>query len=243
MLALALALAAPALGQSLSLQPFLIINQERLLTGSRTGQALLEEEGKRRDALSREARALDAAFEAEERELTEKRPTLPAEEFRALSDAFDERVVKARRDQDARASQLAQEFDQSRRAFYSRVAPILVALMDRAGAKAVFDENSVLLADQSLNITDAVIAEIDSVPADGQGTEPTTEPTIQPGTEPGPSGTAPATNDMTPPPVSGTLAPSATEGPLGPAPRAPLFGIVPPPPRAPSGEPGTEGGE
>ena len=38
--------------------------------------------------------------------------------------------------------------------FYARVAPILVMLMDRYGAKAIFDENSVLLADQSLNITD-----------------------------------------------------------------------------------------
>ena len=35
-------------------------------------------------------------------------------------------------------------------------------LMDRYGAKAIFDENSVLLADQSLNITQAVIAEIDA---------------------------------------------------------------------------------
>ena len=35
-------------------------------------------------------------------------------------------------------------------------------LMDRYGAKAILDENSVLLADQSLNITAAVIAEIDA---------------------------------------------------------------------------------
>ena len=70
--------------------------------------------------------------------------------------------MQARRDQDARAAALAQEFDQRRRAFYARVAPILVMLMDRYGAKAIFDENSVLLADQSLNITEAVIAEIDA---------------------------------------------------------------------------------
>ncbi len=35
-------------------------------------------------------------------------------------------------------------------------------LMDRYGAQAIFDENSVLLADQTLNITAAVIAEIDA---------------------------------------------------------------------------------
>lgn len=158
--------------------PFLFINQERILTGSETGQALLAAEDRQRDALRNEARALDGAFEAEERTLTERRPTLPPEEFRTLSDAFDARVVQARRDQDARANALAQEFDQARRQFYARVAPILVSLMDRYGARAIFDENSVLLADETLNITDVVIAEIDAQAA----REPAT-PQTPPGTE------------------------------------------------------------
>ena len=164
-LAFALALGAaagPARAKVAVAAPFLIINQERLLTQSETGQAILAEEDGQRDTLRTEARALDASFEAEEKELTEKRPTLPPEEFRKLSDAFDARVVEARRKQDERAGALAQEFDQRRRAFYARVAPILVTLMDRYQAKAIFDETSVLVADQSLNITAAVIAEIDA---------------------------------------------------------------------------------
>ena len=140
----------PAAAQAGQPVLFLFINQERILTGSRGGRQLLAEEDRQRDALRSESRALDSAFEAEERRLTEQRPTLPPEEFRALADAFDARVVKARRDQDARASALAQEFDLRRRQFYARVAPILVNIMDRYGAKAIFDENSVLLADQSL---------------------------------------------------------------------------------------------
>ena len=70
--------------------------------------------------------------------------------------------MQARKDQDDRASALAQEFDQRRRQFYARIAPLLVQLMDRAGARAVFDENSALLTDQRLNITDEVIAAIDA---------------------------------------------------------------------------------
>jgi Skp family chaperone for outer membrane proteins len=142
--------------------PFLFINQEQILTGSKSGQAILADEDRQRDALRGESRALDASFEEEESRLTEERPKLPPEEFRKLSDAFDARVVKARHDQDERANALADRFDQRRRQFYAQVAPILVMLMDRYGAKAIFDENSVLLADQSLNITQAVIAEIDA---------------------------------------------------------------------------------
>jgi Skp family chaperone for outer membrane proteins len=142
--------------------PFLIINQEHILTGSRTGQEILAAEDGERDKLRSEARALDAAFEAEERRLTEQRPTLAPAEFRRLSDEFDARVVKVRREQDERSARLAQEFDQRRRQFYARVAPVLVQLMDRYGARAILDENTVLLADQSLNITAAVVAEIDA---------------------------------------------------------------------------------
>jgi Skp family chaperone for outer membrane proteins len=180
--------------------PFLIINQDRLLTGSKAGQALLAEQERQRDALRTEARALDSSFEAEERKLTEERPTLPPEEFRRLSDAIDARVVEARRQQDERASALAQEFDQRRRAFYAQVAPILVMLMDRYGAKAIFDENSVLLADQSLNITQAVIAEIDAR-ASTTGSE---------GAAP-----APAPADAGPAPDAGTPAAPATDGQAG----------------------------
>ncbi len=156
--------------------PFLIINQEQLLTDSEAGRRLLADEERERDTLRADARALDAAFEEEERRLTDQRPDLDPAEFRRLSDEFDARVVQARSDQDNRSAALAQEFDQRRRAFYARVAPILVTLMDRHGAKAILDENSVLLADQSLNITAAVIAEIDATlaptPPEGEGAAP-----------------------------------------------------------------------
>jgi len=172
-LALALVVAAPGsppvaqpAEQPLRPAPFLIVNQERLLTESRRGQALLAEQEAARDQLRAEARAIDSAFEAEERELTEARATLDPEAFRALADDFDARVVTARRDQDARSAALAQEFDAGRRRFYSAIAPILVQLMERRGALAVLDGNSVLLAAQELDITEATIAEIDAMPED-----------------------------------------------------------------------------
>jgi len=176
--ALAFALASvtvPVLAQEPSALPFLIINQESLLTGSVSGREMLADEERQRDALRTEARALDASFEAEERRLTEQRPTMAPEEFRKLSDAFDGRVVEARRQQDERAGALAQEFDQRRRQFYARVAPILVMVMDRYQAKAIFDETSVLLADQSLNIKEAVIAEIDAGAAEPEAGVPEAE--------------------------------------------------------------------
>lgn len=142
--------------------PFLFINQERLLLGSQAGQRLLAEEETEREALRTEARSIDAAFEEEERRLTEQRADLDPAEFRALADDFDSRVIAARQEQDDRSEALALRFDLRRRQFYASVAPILVRLMDRYRAKAILDETSVLLADQSINITDQVIEEIDA---------------------------------------------------------------------------------
>jgi Skp family chaperone for outer membrane proteins len=142
---------------------FLILSQERILTGSNAGQKLLDEEVAARDTLRVEARATDRAFAEEERELTELRAEMEPDEFRTRADDFDARVVRARRDQDERSTALAREFDRKRRQFYASVAPVLVALMDRYGASAIFDETSVLLTDQSVNITEAVIAEIDAL--------------------------------------------------------------------------------
>jgi Skp family chaperone for outer membrane proteins len=211
---LALALAAgmsAAWAQPVAPGAFLVINQEQLLTLSQAGQRLLAEENQRRDTMRSEARALDSSFEEEERRLTEQRPTLSPEEFRELSDAFDARVVKARRDQDERASALAQEFDQRRRQFYAEVAPILVMLMDRYGAKAILDENSVLLADQSLNITRAVIAEIDARDAAGAPAAPEAAEPQQP-----PGGTTPPAPEVLAPDAAPELPTEAMPPPVRP---------------------------
>lgn len=163
-LVLALAAAGGAVAQEPARPTFLVLNQERILTGSARGQALLAEEEAGRDRLRNEARAIEAAFETEERQLTERRATTEAAAFRALADDFDARVVAARREQDARAAALATEFDQRRRQFYAEVGPVLVRVMEDLGAQAIFDESSVLISDQALNITDSVIAAIDRAP-------------------------------------------------------------------------------
>ncbi len=233
--ALALAVAAPAPASAQALRPFLYINQERILTGSERGRALLAEEERARDDLRAEARGIEANFEAEERQLTEQRPTLSAEAFRAKSNDFDARVVKARADQDARAAALAQEFDQRRRAFYAAVAPILVGVMERAGALAIFDESTVLIADQSLNVTDEVIAAIDATQPDAPAPEvPPVGGAAAPGHEAG-GGAAPDAG-----PGAAVPAPPGPEAPA-PAP-APSIGAAPAPaariPAEPAATPG-----
>ena len=124
---------------------FLFLNQERILTGSQAGQALLAEEERRATSCAPRPARIDTAFEAEERRLTEQRPTLPPEEFRKSPTSSTRASSRRGASRTSASAALAQEFDQRRRQFYAQVAPILVMLMERYGAQAIFDENSVLL--------------------------------------------------------------------------------------------------
>ena len=149
----------PGIGFS---QALLVLDQERVLTDSLPGQALLAEEAEERDALISQARRLDRELEEEERRLTDLRAGMDAAEFRALANAFDDRVVRTRREQDQRAADLTQRSEAARRAFFAKVAPILLDILSETNAGAVIDQRSVLIANQNLNITAEVIKRLNA---------------------------------------------------------------------------------
>ncbi|MEO0389097.1 MAG: OmpH family outer membrane protein, partial [Pseudomonadota bacterium] len=130
---------APAPAQSPP-PPFLVIDQDRLLSESATGRAVLAEEEDARAALLQEGRSLDRAFEAEERALTDQRATMSPQAFRPLADAFDEKVVATRRAQEQKALTLTREAEERRRAFFANVTPILLQILRETGAAAVVDQ-------------------------------------------------------------------------------------------------------
>lgn len=196
---LALLLAGPVDAQARRVPSgFLVINQEQILTGSQRGRALLAEENAAREMLRSEARAIDAAFEAEEEQLTALRATLSPAEFRPRAEDFDKRVVAARREQDSKSATLAQEYDARRREFYALVAPVLVRLMEQRGAVAIFDESSVLLADQGVVVTNDVIAEIDAAFQAGGAAPAPSGPATAPTPTPAP---VPAVPEIVPSPA------------------------------------------
>ncbi len=171
-----LALSAPLLAQTLP-PPFLIIEQDRLLRDSRPGQEILRREQADRDALRAEGRALDAQFEAEELELTERRDQMDAAAFRELADAFDTKVVETRRVQEEKETAISRRADARRRQFLQQVQPILLQLLDESGAASIVDRRFVLIFKQDLNITTEVIKRLDAAtdPAPGGETPGATE--------------------------------------------------------------------
>lgn len=153
---------APAQQAEIPPSPLLVINQERLLTGSALGQMVAAVDEAEKKVLAGEGESLSVALEAEEKALTEKRKQVTPEAFRILADEFDTRVVAIRADQDVKAAALGAAIEGRRRQFYNRIAPVLLAIMQKYQASVMMDQRSVILSVRSVNVTDEAVARIDA---------------------------------------------------------------------------------
>jgi Skp family chaperone for outer membrane proteins len=142
--------------------PIASLNSDRLFSESLAGRAILEDSRKKSVALGEENRRIEAELEQEERDLTELRKSATPEEFSALAEAFDDKVVEIRRTQNAKAVALGQELDAARREFSTRIRPIIQDLMREMGILFLLNEQAIVLALSSGDITDEAIAAVDA---------------------------------------------------------------------------------
>ena len=147
--------------------PVLIIDTERVFAESQFGLRIAADVQRDSEALVAENRRIEAALTEEERSLTLRRPTMPAADFRAEADAFDERVQGIRQAQDAKQRALQEGIVTGRDQFLQAATPILGQLMQESGAVVILDRRSVFLGVGSVDITDQAIARINAEIADG----------------------------------------------------------------------------
>jgi len=182
--------AQPARAQTVS-PAIATVDQDRLFADSMFGQRVQRDHEARVQALSQENRQIEAALIEEEQALTDQRSDLPPEDFRALADAFDDKVQRIRAEQDSKANTLGQLLDGDRQAFLRLTGPVLRALVIERGAVALLDQRVVILAAESIDITADAIARIDSSigdgtdqnsaqPDDSPNTGPDASPSVQP---------------------------------------------------------------
>lgn len=191
--------------------PILTVDQDRLYAASAWGRRAQAELEARSRALQAENERIAAELEDEDAALTELRKSLPADEFRARADAFDERVQRLRRDRDAAGRALIDDADADRVRFLEAVLPVFTAMMAERGAVVVLDRRTVFLGADSVDVTAAMIARIDAEVGDGSTAKGGTGPaggTATPSPAPGAGEAGPDDSSSVP---SSPLAPS---GPL-----------------------------
>lgn len=167
------ALLGPAVGQGNEtfVSPILTLDQERLFADPRLSGLVTGEIEQRRRALAEENRVIETELVAEELELTERRPNLPATEFKVLADAFAEKVATLRTQQDAKFAELQRFEDASKQEF---IGQIVAAIAAERGALIVIDRRNVVLSAGAIDITDEAVRR--GIAALEQTPPPTPEP-------------------------------------------------------------------
>ncbi len=193
MLVGALVMAAPfclAQDQGQLQSPVVTLDQERLFNGSRVAERVSAEIEQRMQELAAENRQIEADLNAQELDLTKRRPTLPTAEFRALADAFDEKVQAIRIQQDEKERALLRMQEQERQNFLRRITPVLAEIVRERRAVVVLDRRTVFLSADNVDITDEAIARINEALDAEANSEPDTsepaptDPALDPGSEP-----------------------------------------------------------
>ena len=151
--------------------PILMLDRNRLLAETLFGKAVEAQFEADSQALIAENLRLEQALEAEERDLTDRRATLPADEFQALAAEFDRKTEAIRSAQDAKSRAITAKREEERQKFLQAAIPVLGDLMREAGAVAIFDSGLVILSLRGADITDEAIARIDAVLGDGRAVE------------------------------------------------------------------------
>ena len=92
---------------------------------------------------------------------------MPAEDFRALAQAFDAKVEKLRSEQDAKGRVLTETREAERQKILQAAVPVLAELLEKNGGDVILDKNAVILSFDRNDVTDAAIAAIDAALGDG----------------------------------------------------------------------------
>ena len=141
--------------------PILTIDSEQLFETSEYGKQTIKEFEARATELASENRKIEEELIEEERALTELRPTISAQEFRVLADAFDAKVQQTRAAQDGKSRALNSELDDRRVVFLNAAVPVLEQLMREAGAAVVLERRSVFIGSNAVDITRAAVERLD----------------------------------------------------------------------------------
>ncbi|MDJ0822192.1 MAG: OmpH family outer membrane protein [Paracoccaceae bacterium] len=155
--------------------PVLVIEFDRFFEESAFGRRAAAERDAEAAVIAAENRRIESELTTEERELTERRAGLEPEEFRALADAFDEKVQRLREEQDTKARAFGARTEEARRRFIAAAQPVLEGLMRDAGAAVILERRTVFVAAEAVDITDLAIERIDTALGDGSDTPPAPE--------------------------------------------------------------------
>jgi Skp family chaperone for outer membrane proteins len=143
-------------------RPVLVIDTGRLFAESAYAKQLNDEIEQVALDIRDENQRIVAELVAEEQSLTELRPTMSPEDFRAAADAFDRKAQDIRAERDAKEIELEEARLDVRVRFLSEVRSVVGQLMVERGGGIVLDSRSAYVYVTAIDITEEAIARVDA---------------------------------------------------------------------------------
>jgi Skp family chaperone for outer membrane proteins len=145
-----------------------IVDPNRLFAETLFGQHISQALEAEAVELSANNRRLEEELRAEEKELTEKRPSMAPVDFRDAAEAFDKKVQAIRRERQDRARALEDKRSSAEQRFLATAQGVLVELMNERGANVLLDMRAVILRDSAIDITNDAVRKIDEAIGRGE---------------------------------------------------------------------------
>lgn len=150
-----------------AVSPILTLESDRLFAESAFGRRIQTELEAARKALVAENERITADLTEEERRLTNRRPDMDPTAFRALAEAFDDKVQTFRSAQDEKARDLESRNEEARRVFIQAARPVISAILRETGAAIIVERRIVIVSADEVDITDLAVSRIDAAIGNG----------------------------------------------------------------------------
>ena len=143
------------------------VDLDKLLRASNFGKSIIRANNSARKALQNENEKLEAELLSEEKELSNLRKSLSADDFRIKAIEFDEKVTNIRRQQSEKEKSLVEGARKEEAVFLKQIYPLLYELLSQRGGSVLVDQRNVILWDNSVDLTDDAIEVINRTLGNG----------------------------------------------------------------------------
>ena len=154
-------IAQPLLASEIS--SLFTVDMNKLFRSSDFGKDIISANNKARQELQNENEELESRLLSEEKELSEQRNVLLADEFCLEALEFDKKVSIIRTEQGEKEVNLKNKSRKEESEFYKRIYPLLYELLLARGGLVLIDQRNIILWDSSVDITDDAIKLINQV--------------------------------------------------------------------------------
>ncbi|RPE71473.1 periplasmic chaperone for outer membrane proteins Skp [Pacificibacter maritimus] len=143
--------------RSLATAPVIAFDRSRVLAESALGKQLNAELEKEQAKILAENDEISAALEEEERDLSNLKPTISAEDFALRAEAFDRKVTAIRAEQKRKSEAVQLMFDQGTKQFEDNLNQVLSEIAREVGAVAVFERAQIYMMSGTIDVSNEAI--------------------------------------------------------------------------------------